>query len=54
MVTGIDEIVGWPSGACSINMDKKTDQPIKPRKPEKKITEKTEPIKKTIKPIIKL
>ena len=32
-------------------MSKKTEKQIKQRKPEKKITEKTEPWKKTIKPI---
>jgi len=29
-----------------LGVSKKTDKPIKPRKPEKKITEKTEPKKK--------
>ena len=30
-----------------LGVSKKTDKPIKPRKPEKKIIEKTEPKKKT-------
>jgi hypothetical protein len=34
-------------GSLKIGMSKKTGKPIKPRKPEKKITEKTEPKKKT-------
>jgi hypothetical protein len=45
-VSLLTPLIEWIYWSLLLGVSKKTDKPIKPRKPEKKITEKTEPKKK--------